>query len=113
MGVMHLWAVGLGVAAIGLPIAVHLLTKPRPVTFETSTLRFIHGALRERRARHRLRDLIVLGLRTAAIALAAAVFARPFLGEADASAGGEAATRVVVVDVSQSMAAAEHGIPVF
>jgi hypothetical protein len=113
MNVLHLWAIGFGAAAIALPVAVHLLTKPRPVRYETSTLRFLRGALSERRARHRLRDFVLLGLRTAAIALAAAAFARPFFGEPEVTASGEAATRVVLVDAGQSMAAAEHGIPAF
>jgi hypothetical protein len=113
MGVMHLWAIGIGAAAVALPVAIHFLTKPRPVRLEISTLRFISGALHEQRARHRLRDFIILGLRTAAVALAAAAFARPFLGTADAAADSSAAIRVIMIDASQSMAAADNGIPAF
>src|SRR5262245_15624656 len=110
MSVLHMWALGLGVAAATLPVIIHRLTRPKPITLPTSTLRFIQGAVRERRASHRLRDLVVLALRTAAVALLALAFARPFLGESDASTGAESATRVVLLDVSQSLAAGERGI---
>lgn len=109
---LHPWALVLGIAAVGLPVAVHWLTKPRPVRMPLSTLRFVHEAVRQHRARHRLRDFIVLALRTLAVLLVALAVARPKLGEeplvSDAQTGS--AVRVVVLDVSQSMAALNHGV---
>lgn len=109
---MHPWAVVLGFAAVVLPVAVHWLTKPRPVRMPLSTLRFVRQAVRQHRARHRLRDVIVLALRAAAILLVAFAIARPKLGEeplvSESQAGS--AVRVVVLDVSQSMAALHHGV---
>ncbi len=109
---LHVWALIVGAAAISLPVAVHFLTKPRPVRFPLSTLRFLREAIHLRRARHRLRDVLVLALRTLAVLLTALAMARPQAGRqpliSDAHSG--TATRVVVLDVSQSMAAVQGGV---
>src|SRR6185437_5248516 len=112
MGFVHPWAVGLGAAALALPVAIHLLTRPRPRRMPLSAIRFVRDALRERRARHRLRNFLILSLRMAAIALLALAIARPLtsvqpLVSPDAPG---AAPRVVILDVSQSMAALSHGV---
>ncbi len=99
----------MGVAAAAVPVAVHFLTRPRPVPVPLSTLRFVREAIRQRRARHRLRDFLVLLLRTLAVLLLAAAVARPQWGQqplVGEDQEGEA-VRVVIVDVSQSMAAIE------
>jgi len=77
-----------------------------------STLRFVREAIRQRRARHRLRDLLVLLLRTTAVLLLAMVVARPQWGrQSPITEGNDDDTlRVVILDVSQSMAATEGGI---
>ncbi|WP_425400744.1 vWA domain-containing protein [Aeoliella sp.] len=109
---LHPWAIGLGVLAIGLPVAVHWLTKARPVRMPLSTLKFVRQSLKQRQARHRLRDFLILSLRTLAVSLVALAIARPRFGEqplvSDATSG--AAARVVVLDVSQSMAATDGGV---
>src|SRR5579872_3747178 len=112
---LHWWAIGLGFAAAGLPVAIHFLTRPRPLRVPLSTLRFVEEAMRQRRARHRLRDAIVLSLRTLAVLLIAFAVARPFFGHAASQAADDSASvaRVVLLDVSQSMAAAHRGVQVF
>ncbi len=114
MSVMHTWALIMGAVAVAVPVAVHLLTKPRPVRLPVSTLRFIRGAVQQRAARNRLRDWLVLLLRSVAVILIALALARPvseavaqFLTPSDQQA---AVVRVVVLDVSQSMAAESGGI---
>jgi hypothetical protein len=109
---LHPWAIWIGAAAVALPVAVHLLTRPRPVRMPLSTLRFVREAIRQRRARHRLRDWLILLLRTCAVALLALAIARPQLsGESFLSRDTRSDTvRVVVVDVSQSMAATHQGV---
>lgn len=109
---LHPWAIVLGVLAAGLPVAVHFLTKPRPVRMPLSTLRFVRQSLRQRAARHRLRDFLVLTLRTVAILLIALAVARPkFADQPMVSQDGVGdSSRVVILDVSQSMAAVEGGI---
>jgi hypothetical protein len=112
---LHPWAIALGAVAAGLPIVVHLLTRPRPLRLPLSTIRFVREAVQQRRARHRLRDWIVLLLRTAAVILLALAIARPLIGDRAAQAppptGGT--LRVVLLDASQSMAAESRGIAAF
>src|SRR5688572_3290947 len=114
MNLLHPWALAIGAAAVALPILIHWLTRPRPVTVPLSTLRFVREAVQQRRARHRLRDWIVLLLRAAAVALLAFAFARPLIGAKAlvADAPGEA-VRVVILDRSQSMAAVANGVAAF
>ncbi|HQE43075.1 MAG TPA: BatA and WFA domain-containing protein [Phycisphaerae bacterium] len=115
MTFLHPWLLGPGMAAIGLPVLIHYLTRPRPVRLPISTLRFIQEAVRQRRAVHRLRDLIILGLRSLAILLIAWAFARPLIGEKPLVSPGQSgpASRVVIVDASQSLAASVNGIQAF
>lgn len=101
-----------GVLAAGLPLAVHWLTRPRPVRWPCSTLRFLQEAVRQRRARHRLRDVLLLALRTLAVLAFAAALARPLTGrnEPPAIRSDAQTVRVVLLDASQSMAAQVKGI---
>lgn len=101
------WMLMLGVVAAAAPLAIHWLTRPRPTRMPLSTLRFVREAIRQRRATHRLRDFIILALRTVAILLIAAAFAGPRWGEPsliDDDAAGDT-DRIVLLDVSQSMGA--------
>lgn len=77
-----------------------------------STLRFVQEAVNERKARHRLRDWLVLGLRTLAVLCLATAIARPLFGSSEETQAGEAADtiRIVILDVSQSMSAREGGV---
>ena len=103
------WAL-LGLLGIGLPLAVHWLTKPRPVHMPISTLRFVREAIEQRRAKHRLKDWLVLALRMAAIAFFVSALARPRHKQAVAPITADAdVIRVVLVDASQSMAAVFNG----
>ena len=114
---LHPWAVIVGVLAVGLPVLIHRLTRPRPVRLPISTLRFIQDALRQRRTVHRLRDAIILGLRALAVLLLALAVARPMWGRRDkplvaAEPAGDT-VRIVLLDVSESMSARENGVEVF
>jgi hypothetical protein len=111
---LHPWAIVVGALGIGLPVFIHWLTRPRPIRLPLSTIRFVQEIVHQRRARNRLRDWLVLALRTLAVLLIAFAFARPLVGErplvSDAAAGE--AVRVVVLDVSQSMGAVDGGVAV-
>ncbi len=112
MSFVNPWILLIGSAAATLPILIHWLTRPRPVVLPLSTIRFVREAVEERRASRRLRDYLILAARIAAVLLLAAAMARPLIGRrppppADAFA---LATRVVVLDLSQSMAARTKGI---
>lgn len=113
---MHPWAITMGLLAAGLPVFIHWLTKPKPVLLRTSTFRFIRGAVQQRRARYRLRDILVLALRTLAVLLFAIAMARPLLHQqvvAEEASQPSAIVRVVLLDCSQSMAARRGGIAHF
>jgi hypothetical protein len=115
MTLLHPWAVVLGVAAATLPVVIHWLTRPRPRRLPLSTIRFVREAVQQRRARNRLKDWIVLSLRTLAVFFLAWAIARPLLGARSAAAAGESsdADRIVLLDVSHSMAAEANGIQLF
>jgi hypothetical protein len=112
MTVLHPWAIAAGAAAVTLPVIIHWLTKPRPVRLPLSTVRFVLEAVQQRRARLRLRDLLILLLRVAAVALVALAFARPFSRASTplAADAGADTVRVVILDQSASMGAASGGI---
>jgi hypothetical protein len=95
---------------------IHLLTRPKPTRLPLSTIRFVIEVVEQRRARQRLRDWLILALRTAAVALFAAAMARPLLGDRSLDSPEQAegdTLRVVVLDVSQSMAAETRGVRAF
>ncbi|MFM2097193.1 MAG: hypothetical protein RIS70_4317, partial [Planctomycetota bacterium] len=113
MSVVHSWALAAGVGAIAIPIFVHFLTRPRPVTMWLSTIQFVAELVAEKRARHRMRDWLVLILRTLAIGLAAVALARPLIGPPRGVSTGNVekpTLRVVLLDVSHSMAAEQDGV---
>lgn len=112
MTFLHPWVILLGLFAAGIPLAVHFLTKPRPVRFPLSTLRFLREAVHQRRARHLLRDVLILAFRTLAVLLIALAIARPQWGErpqVSEQLDGDT-VRLVALDVSQSMAATDRGV---
>ena len=63
MGFLNPIALVIGGGLLALPIAVHLLTRPRPVRYPFSALRFLDSVLRQRRFFSRLRDVLILALR--------------------------------------------------
>ncbi len=109
------WAILIGVVAAASPVIIHWLTRPRPVRVPVSTLKFIRGAVEQRRVRYRLRDVLVLLLRTAAVLLLASAVARPLLLHQRTVSDQEDArlVRLVLLDCSQSMAARQGGITKF
>jgi hypothetical protein len=102
MGFLAPWFLG-GLAALGVPVFVHLLrrhkTTPRPV----SSLMFFERGTQSSTRHRRLRYLLLFALRCALVFLVVLAFANPFLRRATADANSR--LLVIVLDNSFSMRA--------
>ena len=92
-------------AASAIPLLIHLLSRRRAREIPFSSIRFLERSDRVSMRRINLRRLILLALRTAAIALIALAFARPVIKGTAASLfpGGEPKAVAVMIDRSYSM----------
>jgi Aerotolerance regulator N-terminal/von Willebrand factor type A domain len=94
----------LGLAALAVPVLVHLTQRERKTVVEFPSLMFLRKIPYESVQRRRIRDWLLLALRLAALAMIVAAFARPFLrGSQLAAAPGGARDIVVLLDRSYSM----------
>ena len=91
----------LGALAVALPIVLHLLRRDVAPEVPFSAVRLLRKSPIDRTRRRRLRDLILLAARVAALTLLAMAFARPYLTRAS----GDTRLRIVAVDRSFSMGA--------
>ena len=92
----------LAAAAITLPIALHLLRRDVAPDMPFTAVRLLKKSPVERSRRRRLRDLLLLAARVAALVLLALAFARPFAPE---SGTAMLPLRIVAIDRSFSMGA--------
>ena len=90
-----------GAALIALPIVLHLLRRDVAPPVPFTAVRLLRKSPVDRSRRHRLRDLLLLAARVAALLLLAGSFARPFV----AGAPSNGRTTIVAIDRSFSMAA--------
>jgi hypothetical protein len=93
----------IGAAAAAIPIALHLFFRKTEPVIEFAATRYLRQAPVEHSRRRRLRELLLLALRVAALLLLALAFARPFLAQSAAALSGP--VTVVLVDTSASMTA--------
>ena len=102
MGFLAPWFLG-GLAALGVPVFVHLLRKhvtvPRPV----SSLMFFERGKQSSTRHHRLKYLLLFALRFALVLLIVLAFANPFVRRASADANQR--LLLIVLDNSFSMRA--------
>jgi hypothetical protein len=105
MGLLAPWFLA-GLAAIGLPVWLHLLRKHRttPVTF--SSLMFFERRIQSSIKHRRLEHLLLFALRVALIVLLALAFAQPFLSRGIV---GVAANRMRVLAIDDSFSMREGG----
>ncbi len=89
----------LGALAIAVPIALHLLRRDVAPEVPFTAVRLLQRSPIARSRKRRLRDLLLLAARVAALLLLAAAFARPYI----AGARGAAELRIVAIDRSYSM----------
>ena len=94
----------IGLAAAAIPVVVHLFNFRRPQRVDFSTLRFVREIEATAMRRVRIRQWLLLALRTLAILFLVLAFARP-TRTADASVfeDGAAQSLVLVLDNSRSM----------
>lgn len=98
------WA-WLGLAAIALPILIHLLGRDRAPRHSFPSLRFIEIAELPPTRRTRIHDLLLLATRAAILAVAVAALAQPMLLLASRRAAiDDRLARAIIVDTSASMA---------
>lgn len=95
-----------GLAAAAIPILIHLFTRRKPREVRFSSLEFLSEVQQSEIRRLRIKQWLLLALRTLAVAAIATAMARPALPGGAGRAGEAAATTVVaLVDVSGSMGA--------
>lgn len=92
-----------GAAAVAVPIVLHLLKREPEVRVKFAAVKLIKEAPVERTDKRRLRELVLLALRVAALLLLAVAFARPFF--ASGAAVGTTGVTVVALDTSYSLSA--------
>lgn len=94
----------LGLPLVLVPIIIHLINRLRHRTVEWGAMMFLLDATRRRQGRARLRHLLILASRVAAVAGLILAVSRPLAGGWLSLFGGAADTVVVVLDRSASMA---------
>jgi hypothetical protein len=97
-----------GLAALSIPVIVHLIRSRQFQPANLGTLRFLKQAIEETRKWRRLRDFLLLLARLAMVALLVLLFARPFFADPDAA--GADSMMVVMVDSSGSMSGKSLGV---
>ncbi len=90
-----------GAAAAAVPIVLHLLKRQPEMRVKFPTVRLLKDAPVEHTDRRRLRELLLLALRVAALLLLALAFARPF--RPSGTAASAAPVTIVALDTSYSL----------
>ncbi len=86
-----------------LPIVVHLINQRRYRTTQWGAMRFLLAANRANRGYAKIRQWLILALRTLVIAAAVLAVGRPLAGGVLARIGGGSAEAIVLIDRSPSM----------
>jgi hypothetical protein len=103
MGFLAPWALA-GIAAVTLPVWLHLLRKHKTTPLPFASLMFFERRTQSSIKHRRLQYLVLLALRAAVLALLALAFARPFLqSRSGAWAAGGPKLTVLAIDQSFSM----------
>lgn len=106
MGFLSPWFLA-GVAAIGLPLWLHLLRQYRRTPQPFSSLMFFERRPQSSVKHRRLRYFLLLSLRMAVLVLLALAFASPFVNRTSAIAGRRKLT-IIAIDRSFSMRYADR-----
>src|ERR1700692_154008 len=103
MGFLAPWFLG-GIAAIGIPIYLHLLRRHSATPRPCSSLIFFERRTQSSIKHRRLRYLLLLSLRLALLLLLVLAFASPYINRAAGTASGDK-LELLVIDNSFSMRA--------
>ena len=86
-----------GLAALAIPVLVHLIQRERKRVVEFPSLMFLRRIPYQSVRRRRIRNWLLLALRAAALALIVAAFARPFVRQGPLAVTAAGGARDVVV----------------
>src|SRR5215207_9376029 len=94
-----------GLAALAVPVLIHLIQRERKRVVEFPSLMFLRRIPYQSVRRRRIRDWALLAMRLAALALIIMAFARPFFRRDALAAATQNGAReaVILVDTSYSM----------
>ncbi len=90
-----------GLAALAVPVLIHLFFRLKTKRVELGTIRFLRVVLEENARRRKVMRWLLLALRMAFVALLVGLFARPFLTAAATS--GDQELLVILIDQSATM----------
>jgi hypothetical protein len=95
----------LGLLAVALPIIIHLINLQRPQKVAFSTLSFFNELRKSTIRRIRIKQYLLLALRTLAVLFLALALARPFLPPTitGSASSGESRSVAILIDNSASM----------
>ncbi len=99
-----------GLAALAIPVLVHMIHRERKVVVEFPSLMFLRKIPYQSVRRQKLRHLLLLLLRCLALALLVAAFTRPFFrkGPVGGPMVAGARERIILLDQSYSMGYGDH-----
>src|ERR1700678_2948030 len=100
MGFFNPWFL-LGLAALGLPVYIHLLRRHVTTPLPFSSLMFFERGIQSSTRHQRLRYLLLFSLRAALLLLLVLAFANPFIRRASSSTSDK--LLLIVVDNSFSI----------
>ena len=93
-----------GLAAIGIPIVIHLLNRRKFQKVVWAAMRFLQASIEKNQRRLQIEDMILLAVRCLLVALIALALARPTWRDAVSGLfGGGRTTGVILLDNSLSM----------
>src|SRR6185369_15800378 len=93
-----------GLAAVSIPIIIHLLNRRKFRKVAWAAMRFLQNAIEQNQRRMRIEDMILLALRCLLLPLLALTLARPaILSESAGAFGQSKVTGVIILDNSRSM----------
>ncbi len=102
MGLLSPWFLA-GIAAVGLPVYVHLLRQYRQKPIQFSSLMFFEKRTQSSIKHRRLKYLLLFALRCLFVALLVLAFARPYIHSTTIANANAGRTMIIAIDNSFSM----------